>query len=255
MTVDNEHHSVAPSSQPASNAATNPDARAVHRPTATFKPRRRGLSTKRQAEFELWLGRWGIDEVGPLIDWADMFERDCIDVDGSNDLPVVLDIGFGHGETTIQMARTQRDRVVVGVEVHTPGVVTVLDAIEHDPLPHVRVVHGDVLRFLTRITAASLCAVRIFFPDPWPKQKHHQRRLVRADVVAALTDRLCIGGELHLATDIEHYANAMQVDCDAEPRLAGGVIARPESRPLTRFEQRGIDEGRPARDMLYTRTI
>jgi tRNA (guanine-N7-)-methyltransferase len=208
------------------------------------------LSDKRQAELESWLDRWGLDPTGPTIDWR----REFGVADTSAEVPVVLDIGFGHGESTIALAREQSDRFVVGVEVHTPGVVTVLDAVEHDPLPHVRVVHGDVLRFLTRVTANSLVGVRIFFPDPWPKQKQHHRRLVRPDVVAVLTDRLQVGGVLHLATDIVHYADAMRVACDGESRLSGGVVERPPWRPRTRFEQRGIDEGRPAVDLMYTRT-
>lgn len=237
---------------------TGPDAdlRVVPRPNATFKPRRRGLSAKRQAEFTTWLEVWGLDEGGPIIDWPTEIARLGSTTEMPTlppDAPVVLDIGFGHGESTIELARRERDHFVVGVEVHTPGVATVLDAIVHDPLPHVRVVHGDVLRFLCRVAPASLSIVRVYFPDPWPKAKHHQRRLIREDVVAVLTDRLRPGGELHLATDIGHYAEMMRAACDAEPGLDGGVIPRPEWRPLTRFEQRGLDEGRPATDLLYRR--
>jgi tRNA (guanine-N7-)-methyltransferase len=217
--------------------------RVVARANTTFKPRRRSLSEKRQDEFETWLARWGLDESGPPIDWHELFGT----------LPVVLDIGFGRGEGTIEMARADRETAIVGVEVHTPGVVAVLDAIENDPLPHVRVVHGDVLRFLKRVPSESLDGVRVFFPDPWPKQRHHHRRLIDHDVVEVLVDRLQIGGKLHLATDIEHYAEAMVSTCDAEPRLVGGVIDRPTSRPITRFEPRGLDEGRAPTDMRYAR--
>lgn len=225
--------------------------RVVDRPNATFKPRRRGLSPKRQAEFQRWLADWGLAESGPDIDWATEIATPPCGL--PPDAPVVLDIGFGHGESTIELARRQPDRFVVGVEVHTPGVVTVLDAIVHDPLPHVRVVFGDVLRFLARVPSSSLQTVRVFFPDPWPKMRHHQRRLVRDDVVAVLADRLQPGGELHLATDVVDYAELMQAACDAHPALQGGVIARPDWRPRTRFEQRGIDAGRPITDLAYTR--
>jgi len=223
-------------------------AREVTRPALTFKVRRRGLSAKRRREFEEWITKWSIDLDGPVVDWAEAFGPDRDPSRG-----VVLDIGFGHGESTIQMARAQPDLDVVGVEVHDPGVVTVLDAIENDPLPHVRVVHGDLILFLRRIGPDSLTVVRIFFPDPWKKTRQHHRRLVREDVVAALVDRLRIGGELHLATDIADYAALMKRVCDAEQRLTGGVIERPDERPLTRFEQRGLDEGRPATDLLYRR--
>jgi tRNA (guanine-N7-)-methyltransferase len=224
------------------------DTRVVPRANSTFKHRRRGLSETRQAEFVDWLHRWGLDETGPVLDWSTAFDRPH-----DENTHVILDIGFGHGESTIELARRQHDRLVVGVEVHTPGVVTVLDAIVHDDITHVRVVHGDVLRFLTRVPSGSLGGVRVFFPDPWPKQKHHQRRLIRDDVVAVLTDRLHIGGELHLATDVAHYARAMQTACDAEARLVGGIVSRPEWRPITRFEQRGLDAGRPVTDLFYTR--
>jgi tRNA (guanine-N7-)-methyltransferase len=223
-------------------------ARSVRRPAASFKVRRRSLSPKRQAEFDEWIERWGLDLEGPVLDWAEVFGR-------RSDRPadVVLDVGFGHGESTIEMAAAQPDLDVIGVEVHTPGVVTVLDAIEHRGLRHIRVVHGDLLPFLDRVPSESLAVVRIYFPDPWTKRRNFHRRLVAPDVVSALTDRLRPGGTLHLATDIADYAAAMQQVCDAEPRLVGGVIDRPDWRPLTRFEQRGLDAGRSPTDLLYTR--
>ena len=186
----------------------------------------------------------GLDLDGPVLDWSQVFDRDG---------DVVLDIGFGHGESTIEMAAAQPELDVIGVEVHTPGVVTVLDAIEHRELHHIRVVHGDLLAFLDRIAPESLAGVRIYFPDPWTKRRNFHRRLVGNDVVAALCDRLRVGGELHLATDIAEYAESMQHVCDAESRLSGGVIDRPGWRPLTRFEQRGLDAGRSPTDLIYTR--
>jgi tRNA (guanine-N7-)-methyltransferase len=219
-------------------------ARAVQRPAATFKVRRRRLSPKRQAELEVWRARWALDVDGPPLDWTEVFDR----VAG-----VVLDVGFGHGESTIEMARRRPDLGVVGVEVHDPGVVTVLDAIENGPLPHVRVVHGDLLPFLDRISAASLAGVRVFFPDPWVKARQSHRRLIRDDVVAAFVDRLGLGGEIHLATDITDYADQMQRVCDAEPRIVGGIVNRPAERPRTRFERRGIEAGRTATDLRYER--
>jgi tRNA (guanine-N7-)-methyltransferase len=225
-------------------------ARVVARPALTFKVRRRGLSPRRQAQFDEWIETWNIPMDGPLLDWATVF-----DSSGERDAErgVVLDIGFGHGESTIQMARRQPELDVIGVEVHDPGVVTVLDAIENEPLPNVRVMHGDVIGFLPRIGPESLRIVRVFFPDPWKKVRQHHRRLMRSDVVTALTDRLEIGGEFQLATDIIDYAELMQEVCGADARLTGGVIERPDERPLTRFEQRGIDAGRPITDLRYRR--
>lgn len=228
-------------------------ARNVRRPALTFKVRRRGLSPKRQGEFDEWITQWSIPTDGPLLDWADLFPGPA----GAHRDPargVVLDIGFGHGESTIQMARAQPELDVIGAEVHDPGVATVLDAIVNDPLPHVRVVHSDIIPFLDRVRPESLRIVRILFPDPWRKQRQHHRRLVRADVVTVLVDRLEVGGELQLATDVADYAEQMQRVCNTEPRLDGGVIERPDARPLTRFEQRGLDEDRQPIDLLYRRT-
>lgn len=219
-------------------------ARTVRRPAASFKVRRRSLSPKRQAEFDEWIQRWSLPIEGPQLEWLEVFGRAGA---------VVLDVGFGHGESTIEMAADQPELDVIGVEVHTPGVVTVLDAIEHRDLNHVRVVHGDLLPFLDRVPVGSLAGIRIYFPDPWTKRRNHHRRLVGPDVIAALTDRLRLGGFLHLATDIADYAEAMTQVCGAEPLLDGGVIERPEWRPRTRFEQRGLDAGRSPTDLLYTR--
>ena len=219
-------------------------ARSVQRPSASFKLRRRSLSAKRKAELDDWMARWGVDVDGPVLSWHGMFGRDG---------DVVLDVGFGHGESTIQMALNQPDIDVIAVEVHTPGVVTLLDSIEQRVVDHIRVVHGDLLPFLDRIPERSLAGVRVYFPDPWPKARQAHRRLLGSDVIAALTDRLRPGGELHMATDMADYAMAIEAACNAELRLTGGVISRPSWRPLTRFEQRGLDEDRIATDLLFVR--
>ncbi len=166
---------------------------------------------------------------------------------------VALDIGFGHGETVLELARREPLTGVVGIEVHTSGVATLLDAAEALGLANVRAVHGDALRFLDRVPIGSLGRVQVCFPDPWPKAAQQHRRLVGADTIHALTDRLAVGGILHLATDIADYADQMRAACASEPRLRGGVVDRPVERPLTRFEQRGIDEGRVAVDLRYQR--
>jgi len=229
----------------------------------TFKVRRRALSPRRQALLEGWLDRWGLSEAGPVLDWAEVFGESAAGVDAiadefedtaSDHSPdVVLDIGFGHGESTSKMALADPSTADVGIEMHTPGVATLLESIERDELHNVRVVHGDALMFLDRVGSGTLGGARIFFPDPWPKVRQHHRRIVSADVVRALVDRLRIGGTLHLATDISDYAEVMQRVCDAEPQLEGGVIDRPDWRPLTRFEQRGLDEARDSWDLLYRR--
>ena len=223
---------------------TRPTGQSVRRASVTFKVRRRALSPRRQALLADWLDRWGLDDTGPVLDGAVVFGTPS---------PVVLDVGFGHGESTADMARADRATSIVGVEIHTPGVATLLETVDRDGLDNVRVVHGDALMFLDRIAPDSLHGVRIYFPDPGPKPRQHHRRIVHRDVIGALVDRLEIGGTIHLATDVDDYATAMQRVGAAESRLRGGVIDRPVDRPLTRFEQRGLDEGRHPVDLLYHR--
>ncbi|MEI7548556.1 MAG: hypothetical protein WCK21_10945, partial [Actinomycetota bacterium] len=114
-------------------------------------------------------------------------------------------------------------------------------------------VEGDVLEFLPRIPLESLAAVRVFFPDPWPKNKQRHRRLFRPDVVTALVDRLQVGGTLHIATDIEDYARQVIEVAAGDGRLLGGVVPRPEWRPVTRYERRGLAAGRTPHDLIYER--
>lgn len=184
-----------------------------------------------------------LPEEGDMLDLAAHFGPDA---------HVVLDIGFGGGQELVDIARARPHEAVIGVEIHTPGVARVLAAIE-DGLPHVRVVHGDALVFVDRVPSGSLQGIRILFPDPWPKQRQRDRRLVRAAHVAALVDRLAVGGTLHLATDVVDYAEQMAEVCSAHPGLEGGRVARPDWRPETRFERRGRDEGRPSIDLTYRR--
>ena len=210
----------------------------------SFRPRRRGLSPARAAEFERDAPRWSIDEEGPELDLTAMFpdQRD-----------VVLDIGFGGGEALIELAATRSDEAVIGVEIHTPGVARVVRAIEEHGWQHVRISRADVLDLLPRIPLASLAGIRLWFPDPWPKPRQRHRRIVRLDVVSAWTDRLRLGGILHVATDIDDYAAQVESVVAGESRLRGGPIARPDWRPITRFESRGQAEGRSATDLWYER--
>jgi tRNA (guanine-N7-)-methyltransferase len=215
---------------------------AEHPPTRTFKPRRRPLSSSRSATFDRLAPRFLLDELGLLLALDDVFGRPAT---------IVLDIGIGLGDTTIAMAVAQPELDVIGCDVHTPGIAHALAAIEEHDLTNVRLVHGDALEFLRRLAPASLTGVRAFFPDPWPKARHHHRRLVRVDVVDRLVERLRPSGWMHLATDIDDYAVQMQRVCDAHPELSGGPIERPAGRPLTRYERRGIAAGHTVTDLWY----
>ena len=219
----------------------------------SFRPRRRGLPDARAEAYERDAPRWRLDVFGEPLDLSVVFGA-------SDDAPadvvpadVVLDIGFGGGEGLIDMAAQRPAECLIGVEVHTPGVAKVIDAIESGGWQHVRVVEGDVLDFLPRLVPGSLAGVRIWFPDPWLKRKQQHRRLVRPAVLPLLVDRLRLGGTLHVATDIADYARHTERVVADEPRLRGGTVPRPEWRPLTRFEARGLREGRTATDLVYER--
>jgi len=210
----------------------------------TFKPRRRPLSPARAELFARLAPQFTLDEVGPLLDLGAVFGR-------SGD--VVLDIGIGVGDQLLTMEAAQPDLDEIGVDVHTPGIAHVLAGIEENELTNVRLVHGDALQFIDRLTDGALTGIRIFFPDPWPKARHHHRRLVREDVIERLAALLRPDGWLHLATDNDDYAEQMQLVCDAHPGLCGGPISRPSERPLTRYEQKGIDAGHTIVDLWYDR--
>ncbi len=210
----------------------------------SFRPRRRGLSPERAEAYQRLITQWSLDVEGSPLDLEKVFGAGAA---------VVLDIGFGGGEGLIDMAAARPGESIIGVEVHTPGVAKVLDAITEGGWQHVRVVEGDALDFLPRVPNGSLSVIRIWFPDPWLKNKQQHRRLVRAQVVAALTDRLRVGGVLHVATDIAEYARHTEKVVATEQRLRGGVIERPEWRPVTRFERRGLVAGRAPTDLWYER--
>jgi tRNA (guanine-N7-)-methyltransferase len=195
--------------------------------------------------YERQVAVWTLTSEGELLDFAALFGRPAP--------AVVLDIGFGGGEGLIEMAAARPSECIVGVEVHTPGVARVLDAVETNGWTHVRIVEDDALDFVARVPDGSLAGVRLWFPDPWLKNKQKHRRLARIEVIAALTDRLRVGGELHVATDIDDYASQVLRVVALEPRLAGGVVPRPDWRPVTRFETRGLREGRSATDLIYGR--
>ena len=213
---------------------------AGHPPVRTFKPRRRSLSASRAALFERLGPRFLLDELGPPLDLDGVFWREAAPV---------LDIGIGWGETLLTMAAAEPQVAVIGCDVHTPGIANVLAGIEQQALSNVRLVHGDALVFLDRLQAASLAGVRAFFPDPWPKVRHRHRRLVGDDVAARLVALLRPGGFLHLATDIADYVVQMGDVCDRRPELSGGRIGRPSWRPVTRYEQKGIEAGHEVVDL------
>lgn len=171
--------------------------------------------------------------------------------------PLVLEIGFGMGDATAQVAAAQPDTDFIGVEVHPPGVGALLKRIGEAGLGNLRIVQHDAVEVLNRMIApASLAGVHLWFPDPWPKKRHHKRRLVQPGFAALLAARIAPGGYLHAATDWQDYAEQMLAVLSAEPLLANtapGFAPRPPRRPLTKFEQRGLKLGHGVWDLLFTR--
>ncbi|HUQ58936.1 tRNA (guanosine(46)-N7)-methyltransferase TrmB [Lentzea sp.] len=172
--------------------------------------------------------------------------------------PVLLEIGSGMGETTSQLVAAAPELNYVAVEVYKPGLAQLLLRGEHlGGLDNLRVLRGDAVDLLTdHVAPASLHGVRIFFPDPWPKKKHHKRRLVQPEFISLVASRLEPGGVLHLATDWEHYAEQMLEVCSGERLLTNvhdGWAPRPDWRPVTKFEQRAVNEGRVSHDLMFKR--
>ncbi|MEU4164682.1 tRNA (guanosine(46)-N7)-methyltransferase TrmB [Actinoplanes sp. NPDC026670] len=219
---------------------------AAARPIRTFHPRRGRMSTRHADAHEaLWpsLGLTVTDGDRTPLDLAGLFGRD---------VPVVLEIGFGMGDATAAMAAADPGRGYLGVEVHTPGIGNLLALAGELELDNVRVAHGDAMQLVYRISPGALDAVHVFFPDPWPKARHHKRRLIQPSNVALLRERLRPGGVLHCATDWPEYAEAMAETLDADPGLRR-LPADPHGQPETKFERRGAAAGRPITDLRYER--
>jgi tRNA (guanine-N7-)-methyltransferase len=198
-----------------------------------------------------------LDELGPRFlqpfsteppDWPTLFGRDA---------PRVLEIGFGMGDATAQIAAALPDTDFIGVEVHPPGVGALLKRIGEAGLTNLRIVRHDAVEVLQRMIAPdSLAGVHLYFPDPWPKKRHHKRRLLQPAFAALLASRLAPHGYLHAATDWQPYAEQMLQVLDDEPMLrnsSDGFAPRPPWRPLTKFEQRGLKLGHGVWDLLFRR--
>lgn len=208
----------------------------------TFHPRRGRLSGRHHDAMNRLLPAYGAPPDGPL---------DATTLFGS-DVPLVVEIGSGMGEATVAMAEADPARGYLAVEIHTPGVANLLATVEERGLTNVRVHFGDALSLLReRVAPGTLDAVHAFFPDPWPKARHHKRRLFQPVHVALLASRLRPGGTIWTATDWAQYAAVMVEALGVDPLLIPGKRRFP--RPLTKFEQRGRDAGRAIVDLVYVR--
>ena len=171
--------------------------------------------------------------------------------------PLILEIGFGMGDTTAHIARAMPDKDFLGVEVHTPGVGSLLKQIGEQGISNVRLIQHDAVEVLNNMIAPqSLGGVHVFFPDPWHKARHNKRRLIQAPFVTLLAERLAPGGYLHCATDWQEYAEQMLDVLGAEPTLqntAPDYAPQPAYRPLTKFENRGLKLGHGVWDLVFVK--
>lgn len=206
------------------------------------------ISPAQQRCLEEGMPRWGIPYAPAPLDLDAVFGRRA---------PKILEIGCGMGETTAAIAAAHPERDYLGIEVHTPGVGSLLKEIITRNLANLRVIQHDAVEVVRdMIPPASLAGIHIFFPDPWPKKRHHKRRLIQPPFVHELALRLAPGGYLHCATDWEDYAQQMLAVLSAEALLentAPGFAPRPAWRPQTKFEQRGLRLGHDVWDVLFIR--
>lgn len=225
---------------------TEPRAGIFRRPIRSFVLRQGRFSPAQQRARESLLPRFGVPFNPAPLDFDAVFGRKA---------PRILEIGFGMGETTAIIAEATPEADFLAVDVHAPGIGSLLKLIDERRLSNVRIVQHDAAEVVAQmIPDASLSGVHVFFPDPWPKKRHHKRRLLQPPFVHALALRLAPGGYLHVATDWEDYAVAILAACEAEPLLensASGFAPRPAYRPLTKFERRGLGLGHNVCDVVF----
>lgn len=249
----------------------------------SFHARRGRITQAQAAAIERHWAAWGVELDGSPLDLAELF--------GAPDTPVVVEIGFGMGDATARMAAADPSTGILAVDVHTPGQGNLLALADRTGLTNVRVANGDAIVLLRdMLPPASLDGLRVYFPDPWPKPKHHKRRLIQPDFLALVTPLLRPGAVVHCATDWEPYAEQMLEVLTAAPELVNrygngegngdgngsgdggdglgagpadapggspsgdrGFAPRPDFRPMTKFERQGLAKGHVVRDLIFER--
>ncbi|MFI9650158.1 tRNA (guanosine(46)-N7)-methyltransferase TrmB [Streptomyces sp. NPDC052040] len=242
-----------PKGEPRFPDGPQPDPAGSHfeRRIRSFQPRRSRVTTGQADAIQRLWPRWGLDIDGQrTVDPAELF---------GNEHPVVLEIGFGMGEATARMAADDPGTNILAVDVHTPGQGNLLGLAERNGLTNVRVANGDAIILLREMLPPdALDGLRVYFPDPWPKKRHHKRRLIQPEFLDLVAARLKPGALVHCATDWEPYAEQMLEVLTAHPAFEntvpdGGCAPRPAFRPLTRFEGQGLDKGHVVNDLLFRR--
>lgn len=211
----------------------------------TFTQGRGRLRPRRRALLHRLGPAYTVAVTGEPLDPVALFCRSA---------PLVLEIGSGMGESTAAQAAADPARDYLAAEVHTPGVANLLGLVEAHGLRNLRVAHGDALTLLQdRLAPGSLDAIQAYFPDPWPKTRHHKRRLFQPTQVALLRSRLVRGGTIHTATDWPEYADTIRCTLAADPELVPYPEGIPDHRPRTKYERRAVDAGRPVVELVFRR--
>jgi tRNA (guanine-N7-)-methyltransferase len=221
---------------------------AEHRHIRSFVLRQGRVSNAQQRAHESLLPVYGIPYAPQLVDLGTAFGRTA---------PKILEIGFGMGETTATIAAAHPENDYLGIEVHTPGVGSLLKELGEQQLANVRIIQHDAVEVLQNMIAPeTFDGAHIFFPDPWPKKRHHKRRLIQPPLIALLAGRLKPGAYLHAATDWQEYAEQILDVFGREVQLqnsADGFAPRPDYRPQTKFETRGLKLGHGVWDIIFRR--
>jgi tRNA (guanine-N7-)-methyltransferase len=219
------------------------------RPIRSYVLRQGRVSNAQRRAYDTLLQAYGVPYVPQPLDWRHLFGRSA---------PCIVEIGSGMGETTAAIAAAHPENDYLALEVHTPGVGSLLKQIGERGLWNVRIVQHDAVEVLEHMVQPdTLAGMHIFFPDPWPKKRHHKRRLIQRDFVHLAATRLRPGGYVHAATDWQEYAGQILEVLSAEPMLentAAGYAPRPDYRPPTKFEQRGLRLGHGVWDIIFRRS-
>jgi tRNA (guanine-N7-)-methyltransferase len=221
-----------------------------HRPIRSYVLRQGRVTEAQQRAFDQLWPRYGLTLDEGQLDLRELF---------GNTNPITLEIGFGNGESLAEMARQAPEQNFLGVEVHSPGVGHLMIKLDEYACSNVRILQTDAMQLLRHhLPAPCLNRVQLYFPDPWPKKRHHKRRIVNTEFTDLLSKALVPGGVLHMATDWENYAVQMMEVLTAHPGFTnqagdGNFSPRPENRPLTKFEQRGQRLGHGVWDLLFER--
>lgn len=220
----------------------------MHRKIKSYVLRAGRVSNRQQQGLDLWLKDYELPQDSGIWDLAHAFKRDA---------DTVVEIGFGMGTSLLKMALAQPELNYIGIEVHKAGVGSLAADLHDHDVTNVRLVAHDAVEvFQQQIADNSLAGIQIFFPDPWHKKRHNKRRLIQAEFIHLLVQKIEVGGFIHCATDWQEYAEHIMEVLSAEPLLSnqqtdGGYAPKPDSRPLTKFEQRGERLGHGVWDLIF----